>query len=256
MRTGSDSASATTSGTRAVMSSSVRVKTRTSSPSRCTCTRIPSSFHSTAAGLIFASASATSVAVEASIGCTGRPTSSRNDDSAASPCCSTAVATGGSAPQSIAARRSAAVGTPAAFAAASATTLSSAPCRRSPPISPTSSRCSSAVAAAEEVSQQARPLGLRTRAGAGRHRLEGGVDVEHGQRRDLVPGPAALAATGSPPRYAAAAARPTGSPRRPAPRHTPPPSGCRRAVRPCRCAPTSRQPRLRSGRGRRRAPVS
>ena len=40
----------TTSGTRAVMSSRLRVKTATSSPSRCTWMRTPSSFHSTAAG--------------------------------------------------------------------------------------------------------------------------------------------------------------------------------------------------------------
>ena len=40
-------ATATISGTRPVMSSRLRVKTATSSPSRCTWTRMPSSFHST-----------------------------------------------------------------------------------------------------------------------------------------------------------------------------------------------------------------
>ena len=46
-RTGSASAASTTSGTRSVIGSSVRVKTATSSPSRCTWIRTPSSFQST-----------------------------------------------------------------------------------------------------------------------------------------------------------------------------------------------------------------
>ena len=48
----------TISGTRAVMSSSVRVNTLTSGPSRCTWTRMPSIFHSTAAGDIRSKAAA------------------------------------------------------------------------------------------------------------------------------------------------------------------------------------------------------
>ena len=53
-RTGSASAASTISGTRAVTSSSVRVNTPTSAPSRCTWMRAPSSLHSTPAGLTLA----------------------------------------------------------------------------------------------------------------------------------------------------------------------------------------------------------
>ena len=52
LRAGSASAASTTSGTRAVTSSRLRVKTRdVARRARWTCTRAPSSFHSTAAGL-------------------------------------------------------------------------------------------------------------------------------------------------------------------------------------------------------------
>ena len=77
--TGSASAASTTSGTRAVMSSRLRVKTRTSSPRRWTWMRTPSSFHSTAAGPSLRRAPRRRRRPgEASIGCSGRPTSSRN----------------------------------------------------------------------------------------------------------------------------------------------------------------------------------
>ncbi len=66
---------ATSSGTRSVMSSRVRVKILVAVPSRCICTRMPSIFHSSAAGEIWASASTIDDAELASMGCTGRLTS-------------------------------------------------------------------------------------------------------------------------------------------------------------------------------------
>ena len=85
---GSDRATSTTSGSRAVMSSSERVATSTSSPERCTWIRMPSSFTSTATSApppALARASATSGALEASIGSTGRPTWSPIAPSASTP---------------------------------------------------------------------------------------------------------------------------------------------------------------------------
>ena len=79
------------------------------------------------------SASATPVAVCASIGPTGRPTCSVNCASAPAPPVSAAAATAGRSPPSIAARRTSAAGTPAALATASAITPTSAPWRSSPP---------------------------------------------------------------------------------------------------------------------------
>ena len=79
VRAGSARATATISGTRPVMSSRLRLKTPTSSPSRCTWIRMPSSLASTAAGEpVAASASSTLAAGCASIGASGRPTVSRN----------------------------------------------------------------------------------------------------------------------------------------------------------------------------------
>ncbi len=122
------------------------MKIRTSSPSRWTWIRAPSSFHSTAAGPVLASADSTSGAVEASIGAIGRPTSSRNAASAGSPSPSAAEATAPRSPRSISARRTAATGTSAAFATASPTTAVSAPWRRSPRIKARRKPCSDAVA--------------------------------------------------------------------------------------------------------------
>ena len=76
VRAGSARTASTISGMRSPMGSSVRVNTATSSPSRCTWTRTPSSFHSTAGRAIPSSAASSDGAVLASIGCTGRPTSS------------------------------------------------------------------------------------------------------------------------------------------------------------------------------------
>jgi hypothetical protein len=148
-RTGSWLRTATTSGSRPVISSSVRVNNRTPPEARCAWIRIPSSFHSTAASTpapIFANASAIELALAASIGRTGRPTSSPNSASAAPPPASAAAATAPSEPRSIIARRTSATGTDAARATASVITPSSAPCRSSPESNPTRKRCSSAVA--------------------------------------------------------------------------------------------------------------
>ena len=66
---GSARTASTTPGSRAVMSSRLRVKIRTVSPSRCTCTRTPSSLWSTSTGSPdFATAVAGSGALAASIG--------------------------------------------------------------------------------------------------------------------------------------------------------------------------------------------
>ncbi len=85
-------------------------------------------------------------ALAASIGRTGRPTSSPKAASAALPPASAAAATAPSEPRSIIARRTSATGTDAARATASVITPSSAPCRSSPDSSPIRNRCSSAVA--------------------------------------------------------------------------------------------------------------
>ena len=128
------------------MSSRVRVNTATSVPARWTWTRAPSSFHSTAASPTRSMAASTLVAVEASIGCRGRPTSRWNSRSPGTPEARATSATGPRAPRSIRARRTSAPGTPAALAMASTITPSSAPWRSSPESSPIRNRCSAAVA--------------------------------------------------------------------------------------------------------------
>ena len=144
---------ATTSGSRAVISSSVRVNRRTVPPDRWAWILMPSSFHSTADAApgtpwppVLARASSMLVAVEASIGRTGRPTSRPNARSAALPPASAAAATAPSEPRSIMARRTSATGTAAARATASVMTPSSAPWRSSPESRPNRNRCSSSVA--------------------------------------------------------------------------------------------------------------
>src|SRR4051812_351377 len=82
---GSARTASTTSGTRAVMSSRLRVKARTSAPRRWTCRRAPSSLYSMAAGPVFASAPSTSSPGAASIGWIGRPTSRPTARSASTP---------------------------------------------------------------------------------------------------------------------------------------------------------------------------
>ena len=85
-------------------------------------------------------------ALDASIGRTGRPTSSPNARSASLPPVSAAAATAPSEPRSIMARRISATGTEAARATASVMTPSSAPWRSSPESRPKRNRCSSSVA--------------------------------------------------------------------------------------------------------------
>ena len=86
------------------------------------------------------------VALAASIGRTGRPTSRPKACSASPPPASAAAATAPSEPRSIMARRTSATGTDAARATASVITPSSAPCRSSPDSSPKRNRCSAEVA--------------------------------------------------------------------------------------------------------------
>jgi len=114
------------------MSSRLRVAIWMSSPRRWTWIRMPSSFTSIATGWsrpppAFAIAAATSGALEASIGSTGRPTSSPTSASAVSPPVIAATTIGTVPPASIAARRTAVSFTPDAAAIASCTSASSAP---------------------------------------------------------------------------------------------------------------------------------
>ena len=93
---------------------------------------MPSSFVSTATGVpgpppAFAIAAATSGAVEASIGSTGRPTSRPISASASSPPVIAATTIGTVPPASIAARRTTVSLTPEAVAIASWTSASRAP---------------------------------------------------------------------------------------------------------------------------------
>lgn len=140
-------AAAVSSGSRSVMSSRVRVYSRTVSPSRWTWTRMPSSFSSTAHAPSLSTASDTEVAVCASIGRTGRPTVSRKRARDSGPSARSARATSWREPASITARRTSAGGAPVAWARPSTATASSAPCLTSPVISPNRKRCSSSVAA-------------------------------------------------------------------------------------------------------------
>ena len=133
------------------MSSSDRVNTPTSSPRLCTWIRIPSSLVSTTTGgCNAANAAATSGADCASIGRTGRPTTSPKAASAVSGSSERRAPRpprARSHPASIAARRTASAGTPAASATASSSSASSDPCRSSPVTSPRSIACSCSVAA-------------------------------------------------------------------------------------------------------------
>ena len=152
LRPGNVRTSATRSTRRAVMSLRFLVYNATSSPSRWTWRRAPSSFHSTLAGPSSASsASPTPAAVDASIGCTGRPTVRVVPARPAAPRVRAMRAAPGRLPASIAARRTAAAGTPAALATASAMTPPRAPWR-SPPVNIwRRNSCSAAVAAAKRA---------------------------------------------------------------------------------------------------------
>ena len=159
-RPGSARTCATSSGTPAVISRSVRVQTRTSSPSRCTWMRAPSSLYSTVtSGPRPASAASSESPGEASIGRTGLPTCRVTAASAGSPPSRARRAVSGRRPDSMKARRTTAAGTSAAAATASSITPSSAPWRSSPPSSVVRKRCSSRVAAANRpCSSSARRL--------------------------------------------------------------------------------------------------
>ncbi len=167
------------------MSSRLRVATCTSSPRRWTWIRIPSSFTSTATWPppAFSIAAGTSGALEASIGRTGRPTSSPTSASASAPPVIAATTIGTVPPASIAARRTTVSLTPEAAAIASCTRASSAPWRTLPVRTPRSQRCSSAVARANRRADAGRPRLLRPGPGQGREVVEGLVDVERGQGR-------------------------------------------------------------------------
>ena len=102
----------TSSGTPSVISRRLRVQTRTSSPSRCTWMRAPSSLYSTVTSVPrSASAAASDDPGLASIGCRGRPTRRRTASRAAVPPVRAVAAVSGSRPDSMKARRTLAAGT-------------------------------------------------------------------------------------------------------------------------------------------------
>ena len=107
---------ATTSGSRAEISSRLRVNTATSSPCLCTWMRMPSSLVSTANSAARPSRRppARRAPTPASIGRTGRPTTMLNSASAAAPPVSAATAIGPVGALNIAARRTAVTGRSAA----------------------------------------------------------------------------------------------------------------------------------------------
>ncbi len=104
--------------------------------SLCSTTQLPSSV----------SASSSDSAGEASMGRSGRPTSSRNASRASAPPASAATAVSGNRPDSMNARRTVSPGTSAAEAIASSITPSSAPCRSSPVSRRRRKSCSASVA--------------------------------------------------------------------------------------------------------------
>ena len=210
---GSARTTATTSGSRSVMSSRLRVATVTSSPSRCTWIRMPSSLTSTAtvgARRPWPCAATTSGALEASIGSTGRPTSSPNRP-APPPRPSNAArddrrrcrrrASPPDAPT--------ASGTPAADATRlldEGVERALADRRRSR--RPRSQVCSSAVARPNRSATAAARSDLRPRPGQGCEPLEGLVHL--GRRSGWVTRPAAASLQGhaSPARCAAGSSEP------------------------------------------------
>ena len=133
-----------------------------------TCTRAPSSFHSTAAGrgrrqrVVDRRRPA-----DASIGCSGRPTTSRCAASPGPPSVSATRATAPRSPRSMSARRSSAGGTPAA---ARDRVGHHALLRALAQLARSAGRarncCSASVARVEQVGQQRAALGLRAGAGA------------------------------------------------------------------------------------------
>ena len=108
--TGSDWAASTSSGTRSVTSSSVRVNTATRSPSRWICTRMPSSFHSTAAGPCGRTRRPGQVRSGRASGAAVTRRRAGTVAGAAVPSARTAWATGVSVPARVTARRTSAAG--------------------------------------------------------------------------------------------------------------------------------------------------
>ncbi len=126
---GSAATASRTSGSRSVTSSRLRVKIVTSPSRRCTWTRMPSSLPSTSSGpsAIDPSASSVVFADPASIGRSGRPTTSPTSSRAACPPRAAISATTWVNPASMTALRTTASGTADAFATAARTTPSRAP---------------------------------------------------------------------------------------------------------------------------------
>ena len=243
----------TTSGTRSVISSRLRVNTETSPDRRCTCTRMPSSLPSTRSSPPPTDATASSAvfADAASIGRTGRPTTSPTSSSAAAPPRAASDATSAAVPASMAARRTTESGTAYAAATAPRTTPSRAPWRRLPVMRSRRNRCSSAVArprrpASSALREAADPAPARRREPA-----EGGVDLGHGERRLGRGARAACRASGSRPRGVAAGAPRTGARRRRRPRRGRTARTARPVPRSWPCASASRRRRWRPRRPRR-----
>ena len=182
---GSARAAATSSGTRAVTSSSERVKTPTS-------LAVAVDLDPRAVELALdagrrrscASASATSFAVPASIGCTGRPTSSPTAAARPRPASASRGDRRQVARAASAARRTAATGTSGRLGdRVGHRRPASAPWRRSPDSSPRSSRCSASVARANSSLSSARRAATEPEPPSAPIARERRRDVGHGQRR-------------------------------------------------------------------------
>ena len=252
--TSSDAAIAAISGSRSVTSFRLRVKIRTPAPERWTWTRAPSIFHSTDAAPVAASAAAGSADVDASIGRTGRPTSSATAARPGSPSANAIRAAAARSPQSIAARRTAAGRTFAARATASLITPASAPWRSSPTSRRARKSASAAVARAKNEAIRRGRCCRRADADRRAHFVEESHDVadlEH-WRRSRARGDSRDASTNRR-RSSPAAARPTGT--RPRERSHPArgAAALRRAVRSSPRASASRPPPPTPRRDRRRA---
>ncbi len=142
---------------------------------------MPSSFSSTAQSPSFPTASATDVALCASIGRTGRPTVSRKRSREAGPSASRASATVWSEPASITARRTSAAGTSVAWARPSTATASSAPL---PDLAGDQAEQEALFVGggrAHQLADQAGAFGLRTGAGHLADGGEPGVHLAHGE---------------------------------------------------------------------------
>ena len=124
-------------------------------------------------------------ALEASIGSTGRPTSSPISAQRGLALRRQRCHRHPWRPASIAARRTAASGTSAAAAIASWTSASSAPCRTAPVTTPRSQACSASVARPKRSTTAALPGGLGAGAGEGRNRVEVLVHLEDGEARGV-----------------------------------------------------------------------